>query len=184
MKSLNKVVIGMAALVLLTGCGGTKVSKDKFQEKVDALEAHEYSEATVKYDVNLTGTLEEKGKGEVKFTKKDGVWTTDDTKHASLSFYLTSIKGQKMQDDSEKDGIKITYTYYVNPMKIVSTQKGENKDGDNYVKYNNSSTIVMDKYGYPTSISSKVDSEAKITELGITVSTSTKGTEKYTISYK
>ena len=183
MKSLNKVFIGMAALVLLTGCGGTKVSKDKFQEKVDALEAHEYSEATVKYDVNMTGTIEEKGKGEVKFTKKDGVWTTDDTKHASLSFYLTSIKGQKMQDNSEKDGIKTTYTYYVNPMKIVSTQKGESKDGDDYIKVDSSSTVVMDKYGYPTSISSKTNYEAKVT-IGVTVTTSSKGTEKYTISYK
>ena len=55
-KNLNKLFIGATALALLTGCGAQKVSREKFQEAVNKLEEHTYTEAVVKYDIDATGT--------------------------------------------------------------------------------------------------------------------------------
>ena len=69
MKHLNKVFAGAAVLVLLTGCDLFKhsISAEQYQEKVDKLEAHQYSEAVVTVKEQITGTLslhsnKEKGK--------------------------------------------------------------------------------------------------------------------------
>ena len=78
MKALAKVMMGVAALVLLTGCGPSKTTYDNFHKK--AQEAHEkgnsYTSAT------LSGTSEDDGSKTTikskKFTKTSLGWQAVD----------------------------------------------------------------------------------------------------------
>ena len=84
MKVLNKVVIGMASLVLLTACGPSKCSYAKFHEEaVKAVEkAPEYKKMTAKGEIksslmNLTiDAVLEKKDGEWELTKGDALSAT------------------------------------------------------------------------------------------------------------
>ena len=50
MKKFTTLVMSMAAVFALTACGkGSKVSEEQFKEKANAVEAHQYSSASVKY---------------------------------------------------------------------------------------------------------------------------------------
>ena len=185
MKNFKRIIIGMSALVLLTACGGQKVSRAKFQAKIDALEEHTYSEATVKYSINLTGTSGKKESGTVTFRNVSGLWVTDDLAHEGYGAMLYSYKGQKAPEDSIENNIKYKYTFYINPLKVVATVKGENKtDDNNFSKVNDKISVTMDKYGYTTSYVQNVDEHSKGVVLGTAFETKVKGTEKYTISYK
>lgn len=64
MKILNKVVIGMASLVLLTACGPSKVSYDKYHEK--ALEAAKKENGFTKVEVNGKAKYAQEGEGTKK----------------------------------------------------------------------------------------------------------------------
>ena len=71
MKHLNKIFAGAAVLVLLTGCDLFKhsISAEKYQEKVDKLEQHQYSEATVTVKEEI---VEEQKANEVMHTTNTG----------------------------------------------------------------------------------------------------------------
>ena len=88
MKILNKVVIGMASLCLLTACGPSKVSYDKFHEK--AVEAVKNAPAYVKFTAK--GTLKASSLSltlDDVFEKKDGEWTL--TKGDALDALVASM---------------------------------------------------------------------------------------------
>ena len=185
MKNFKRVLIGMSALVLLTACGGQKVSKEKFQEKIDALEEHAYSEAVVKYESKRSGTTEKNEKGEVKFNYVAGVWVAEDLTKEAYGAFLYSIRGQKVHDDSEANGFKYQYKYYINPLKVVYTETGEKKnDDDNFSKLNNKYSTTMDKYGFVTAYSASIDEHTKGSAFGVSAEVKIKGTDKISISYK
>ena len=200
MKVLNKVFMGAAMLVLLTACGAQKISSEKFQAKIDALEEHQYQEATVKYvsDMVGTGMLEsqtEKENYSVKFTwnADAGMWSTEDTEHALDAQYLMCIKGLKVSDMEERpeeipDEIDYKVTYY-SDFSVVTSINGSysgEEDGANVeAKYNKcSEKIKFDKYGYVILMEEKMDMSGKASFGGVTMEGAQKGKVKVTVSYK
>ena len=200
MKVLNKVFMGAAMLVLLTACGPQKISAEKFQAKIDALEEHQYQEATVKYvsDMVGTGMLEsqtEKEDYSVKFTwnADAGMWSTEDTEHALDAQYLMCIKGLKVSDMEERpeeipDEIDYKVTYY-SDFSVVTSINGSysgEEDGANVeAKYNKcSEKIKFDKYGYVILMEEKMDMSGKASFGGMTMEGAQKGKVKVTVSYK
>ena len=200
MKVLNKVFMGAAMLVLLTACGPQKISAEKFQAKIDALEEHQYQEATVKYvsDMVGTGMLEsqtEKENYSVKFTwnADAGMWSTEDTEHALDAQYLMCIKGLKVSDMEERpeeipDEIDYKVTYY-SDFSVVTSINGSysgEEDGANVeAKYNKcSEKIKFDKYGYVILMEEKMDMSGKASFGGMTMEGAQKGKVKVTVSYK
>lgn len=200
MKVLNKVFMGAAMLVLLTACGAQKISAEKFQAKIDALEEHQYQEATVKYvsDMVGTGMLEsqtEKENYSVKFTwnADAGMWSTEDTEHALDAQYLMCIKGLKVSDMEERpeeipDEIDYKVTYY-SDFSVVTSINGSysgEEDGANVeAKYNKcSEKIKFDKYGYVILMEEKMDMSGKASFGGMTMEGAQKGKVKVTVSYK
>ena len=200
MKVLNKVFMGAAMLVLLTACGPQKISAEKFQAKIDALEEHQYQEATVKYvsDMVGTGMLEsqtEKENYSVKFTwnADAGMWSTEDTEHALDAQYLMCIKGLKVSDMEERpeeipDEIDYKVTYY-SDFSVVTSINGSysgEEDGANVeAKYNKcSEKIKFDKYGYVILMEEKMDISGKASFGGVTMEGAQKGKVKVTVSYK
>ena len=200
MKVLNKVFMGAAMLVLLTACGAQKISSEKFQAKIDALEEHQYQEATVKYvsDMVGTGMLEsqtEKENYSVKFTwnADAGMWSTEDTEHALDAQYLMCIKGLKVSDMEERpeeipDEIDYKVTYY-SDFSVVTSINGSysgEEDGANVeAKYNKcSEKIKFDKYGYVILMEEKMDISGKASFGGVTMEGAQKGKVKVTVSYK
>ena len=204
MKVLNKVFMGAAMLVLLTACGAQKISAEKFQAKIDALEEHQYQEATVKYVSDMVGTgmaeeTTEKEDYSVKFTwnADTNSWGTEDTEHALDVQYLMCIKGMDISEMEERpEGIpeQIDYkvTFY-SDLSVVTSINGS-YSGEQEVmgvtanveyKYNKCTTKVKcDKYGYLILMEEKVDMSAKMSASGVTMEGTQKGTTKVTISYK
>ena len=204
MKVLNKVFMGAAMLVLLTACGPQKISAEKFQAKIDALEEHQYQEATVKYvsDMVGTGMLEsqtEKENYSVKFTwnADAGMWSTEDTEHALDAQYLMCIKGVKVSDMAERpegmpDEIDYKVTYY-SDFSVVTSINGSYSGQEEIMgttanveyKYNKcSEKAKFDKYGYMVLMEEKTDMSAKMSAGGITMEGTQKGSVKITVSYK
>lgn len=203
MKNLNKFFVGVATLVLLTACA-QKISAEKFQAKIDALEEHQYQEATIKYvsDMVGTGTSEattEKKNYSVKFTWNADTqsWGTEDTEHALDAQYLMCIKGMKVSEMEERPDIipeQIDYkvTYY-SDFSVVTSVNGS-YSGEQEVlgvkvnaeyKYNKCTTKVkFDKYGYVILMDDKIDSSVKMSSSGYTAEGTQKGTRKVTVSYK
>ena len=203
MKNLNKFFVGAATLVLLTACA-QKISAEKFQAKIDALEEHQYQEATIKYvsDIVGTGTAEsatEKKDYSVKFTWNADTqsWGTEDTEHALDAQYLMCIKGMKVSEMEERPEIipeQIDYkvTFY-SDLSVVTSINGS-YSGEQEVmgvtanaeyKYNKCTTKVKcDKYGYLILMEDKVDTYVKMSASGVTMEATEKGTRKVTVSYK
>ena len=200
MKVLNKVFMGAAMLVLLTACGPQRISAEKFQAKIDALEEHQYQEATVKYvsDMVGTGMLEsqtEKENYSVKFTwnADAGMWSTEDTEHALDAQYLMCIKGLKVSDMEERpegipDEIDYKVTYYADFSVVTSingSYSGEEDGANVEAKYNKcSEKIKFDKYGYVILMEEKMDMSGKASFGGMTMEGAQKGKVKVTVSYK
>lgn len=196
MKVLNKVLMGTATLVLLTGCA-KNVDVTEFQAKVDAMEAHEYSQATVKYDVNLRTSTQglpdtvTNEKGEVKFTynadKKE--WETTDEAHEGYGIYIRSIQGKKVDVPEVQSGITQEVKYSINSFmkqyKMEITRTGGYESDDlsfRYDKYKEAYTF--NKYGYLTKYSYEINATASGVVLGEAFSSSENGFKKITISYK
>ena len=199
MKVLNKVFMGAAMLVVLTACGPQKVSAEKFQAKIDALEEHQYSEAVVKYEYNMVGTgimeeITDNSKGEAKFTRQDSGWVAEKAEDQELASYLYTIKGMKIdQDDHSEDipeGVDYKVTYYVNPLQVVTYTNGkgtmEIMEGVNAEMTMNKckDTIQFDKYGYFVKETAKVDVTMKASVSGMSMEGTEKGSYKITVSYK
>ena len=140
MKVLNKIVIGAAALVLLTACGPSKVSYAKFHEQAEAAIKKEvtYKKVTVKGKIEASSTTLSL---DVEFTMKDGSWdmTKGDVVSGAMAIVFLSETADLVPEDS-----KTTY-YAGGGFKTVS------KDDDG------SGTMTWNSYARLTSAKGKSD---------------------------
>lgn len=194
MKNLNKILLGGAALVLLTGCDlfKTSISADKYQEKVDKLEQHQYSEATVTVKEEIVGTgmyvddsasIDETGK--LTWNSEKGEWVPEDEADVNLKYYVYSLYGKKITDvivTPESSTLEIENTYYSN-LEVKTVIKGSVKIEEyqletTYDKYQ--MNYKFDKYGWMTSYKMVCNSS---TTMG-TQSGTSKHSRTIKISYK
>ena len=205
MKKLATLAMGLAAVCALTACGkGSKVSEEQFKEKATAVEEHEYTSATVKFDYSDITTFEDskeedqkhEGKGEIKFEKKDGKWTTeskDEYVEVAASYLEGNLKDLAKADISAELGALYSFaetncTFYVNPFGLEYTIKGEGELLGAKMTVDQKGYMSFDKYGYLTKVESngKVDSEFSQEIAGVKISYKSHTTSKATatISYK
>ena len=194
MKHLNKVFAGAAVLVLLTGCDLFKhsISAEKYQEKVDKLEAHQYSEAvvTVKEQITGTGMYAESTKNDeetvaLTWNAEINDWEAQDDGDNLFKYYVLTLKGKKVDDVisvPENSNLDIKTTYYSN-LEVKVDIKGSIRveDIDMTVRYDKyQMNYKFDKYGYITSYKVLCNSSTTVgTESG-----THNETRKITVSYK
>ena len=145
MKVLNKVVLGMASLVLLTGCMSKTNYSDFHKKAVEAEEkAPEYKKATAKGNVKLKVlTAEVSYDVDCKFVKnEDGDWEVDGEKGDGA---LTALAYLSYRASMVGDSGDITY-YAGNGFKATA------KDEDSSTSY------VFNQYGYVTSAKGQSES--------------------------
>ena len=142
MKVLNKLMIGAAALTLLTGCSllQQKVSYEKFHEK--AVAAHDKGHSYVKAVLN--GTMEASGMSikfeKLEYTYASGVWQAKDSSVAAYAGAM--IVGTEAISVTDEEG----QTYYVgNGFKV--TMKDDDGTG----------TAVFNAAGLMTSMKTTAD---------------------------
>lgn len=187
MKNLSKTMVGLVAVLALGACSGSSVSAEKFAEEARKVEDHTYTEAVIKYDLDLDMLIvKDQANGEVKFTYEDGEWTTDSTDEHELSLYIyleTNVREFNAADaviefdDVDPKDLKINY--YVNPFKV--TLSGNVKDSETGSKTNVKCEYKFDKYGYATYLYTDINSTLK----GLDKKEYTlKMYEKINISYK
>ncbi len=127
MKALAKVLMGAAALVLLTGCGPQKVSYDKFHEKAVAAhdKGHSYTKAKISGSSESSGSTTKYDK--VEFVLASGVWQP---KEVSLTnIVLSAFVGMEAQSVPEDEDS----TYYAgNGFKVTM----KNDDGKGSASFN------------------------------------------------
>ena len=140
MKNLNKLFVGAAALVLLTACGPSKVSYEKFHEKAEAAAEKDpgYTKATAKgtfYSNNLG--IEVTIKLDNTFVKGNEGWVLKEDEESNAGT-LAAIGLLSMRASTVGENDKTTY-YAGNGFKTVTTSdKGD-------------TTIVYNSNGYVTS---------------------------------
>ena len=147
MKVLNKIVMGCAALVLLTGCA-TKCTFEKFKEK--ATEAAQkdsgYKKCVVKgsakasalgMDISLTLDHE--------FVKTENGWQLQKGDEGASGAAAAALMAYRAVDFTYKEDADCTY-YAGNGFKIVE----KTDDGD--------ATMKFDRFGYITSMKGKSES--------------------------
>lgn len=141
MKILNKVVIGMATLCLLTACGPSKVSYAKFHEAaVEAVKKEvSYTKVTVKGTSKASSVSVEL---DLEYTLKDGQWemTKGDAVSALVGTVLIGMTADLVTEDE-----KTTY-YAGGGFKTVT------KDGDD------TGTVTWNANARLTSIKGKTSS--------------------------
>ena len=201
MMKFPKLIIGLSAMTFLTGCSflpiSQKISESKFQDQLDNMETHYYSQATVSYNYNMTGTglLEDygdKSTGEIiykfDYSVKSWTYTSRDSKAEDFLILLYSLKGRKITTityDEDNPEIKITTTYYKNPLKFTVKRNGTFLQSGISFNINETTSYTMNKYGYCTKVSFKADDSVHGTlSSGITMDGTQKGTETISISYK
>ena len=196
-----KLIIGLSAMTFLTGCSflpiSQKISESKFQDQLDNMETHYYSQATVSYNYNMTGTglLEDygdKSTGEIiykfDYSVKSWTYTSKDSKAEDFLILLYSLKGSKITTttyDEDYPEIIITTTYYKNPLKFTVKRKGNFLQSGVTFNINETTSYTLNKYGYCTKVSFKADDSVHGTlSSGITMDGTQKGTETISIAYK
>lgn len=164
MKVLNKVVIGMASLCLLTACGPSKVSYDKFHEAAVEAAKNENGytkvvvdgKAKMKYSDGNTTTTKEYTFDKFEFTgytngrldavtlaAKMAALVLDTNEAKFIAFSLSVATAESLGSDSKA-------TYYTGGFQVTV------KD-DNY-----KSTVKFDKNGLPVSYSYSGDGSGSI----------------------
>ena len=193
MKHLNKIFAGAAVLVLLTGCDLFKhsISAEKYQEKVDKLEAHQYSEATVTIKEVMNGTgfhagtnIDQEDTGTFNWNSETREWeAADELTDPYLRFNIYSLQGKKVTDVINKPSsstLEFKVTYYSN-LEVKTVIKGSITTDEYTVTYDKYETnYKFDKYGYITSYKMVCNSSSiRGGEQGTQHNTLT-----YTVSYK
>ena len=127
MKNLNKLFVGAAALVLLTACGPSKVSYEKFHEKAEAAAEKDpgYTKATAKgtfYSNNLG--IEVTIKLDNTFVKGNEGWVLKEGEESNAGT-LAAIGLLTMRASTVGENDKTTY-YAGKGFKTVTTSdKGD-----------------------------------------------------------
>ena len=184
MKKIITLATGLLAIFALTACNakGKEVKAEEFKEQAEKIEEHQYNEATVKYtyasDVKIPGTdlldsetadsLNEEKKGEAVFTFKDGEWTTTDEEAEDVfdGMIGVSLKDANLDLDnltagmesmSEEYGVDSAVKYYVNPLGVEVSAKGDFKEDGSDGSLDMYEYIAFDKYGYINKLDAKID---------------------------
>lgn len=183
MKKIITFITGLIAVCALTACNakGKEVKAEEFKEQAEKIEEHQYNEATVKYtyasDVKIpnfglsedeTGPLNEEKKGEAVYTFKDGEWTTTDEEAEGLFYGLIGITLKDadldldnltagMETMSEEYGIDSVVKYYVNPLGVEVSAKGDIKEDGADGSLDIYEYLAFDKYGYINKLDAKID---------------------------
>ena len=197
MKKFTALVMGLTAVFALTACNskGKEVKAEEFKEKSAKVEDHQYSEATIKYSYSNeyevpnfgemfgdllgdeaeslegeTGPSKESGKGEAKFTFKDGEWTTEEKELSEDIIDLVGISFKDADFDMEElttqyesmaqqYGIKSTLKFYVDPFGVEVTAKGDINDEETKStgKLDVYEYVSFDKYGFLNKLNVKVN---------------------------
>ena len=204
MKKITTLVMSMTAVFALTACGkGSKVSEEQFKEKANAVEAHQYSSATVKYSYSSVTKTEgeddkkDEGNGTIEFTFSDGKWsTTSSDKYASeVKYYVgANVKDLLAAQDlsaalsGDAEGVESKMTYYTNPLGIEYSTKGSYESDSFKMSIDEKGYYAFDKYGFLTKVESSGTNseEMNVSALGVTVASKATVTSKenITISYK
>ena len=193
MKHLNKVFAGAAVLVLLTGCDLFKhsISAEKYQEKVDKLEAHQYSEATVTVKEVMNGTgyhagtnIDQEDTGTFNWNSETNEWeAADEQTDPYLRFNIFCLQGKKVTDVITKPSsstLEFKVTYYSN-LEVKTVIKGSITMDEYSVTYDKYETnYKFDKYGYITSYKMVCNSSSTMGGESATQH----NTRTYTVSYK
>lgn len=144
MKVLNKIVMGCAALVLLTGCA-TKCTFEKFKEEANKAAEKDpgYKKSVVKgsakvstFGAEVSLTLNH------EFVKTENGWQLQKGDEGAASLAAAALMAYRAVDFTVKEDED--YTYYAgNGFKIVE----KTDDGE--------ATMKFDKFGYITTMKGK-----------------------------
>lgn len=138
MKNVSRFFVGAAALVLLTACGPSKVSYEKFHEQ--AVSAYEKAKEKT-YDVTLKGSYKDEDSGET--SKMDNVvlkWNKGAFEATSIA-HLDEVAAALIMNGliAKAAANDENTTYYAgNGFKAIT----KNDNGE--------SKLVWNKYGLPT----------------------------------
>ena len=140
MKVLNKIVIGAAALVLLTACGPSKVSYAKFHEQAVAAAKKEVSYKKVKFSGKSKTSSTEITLSAV-YELKDGKWqmTEGGAVEAVVTATYIAMTADTIAEDEKS-------TYYAGNGFKVTRQDGDDK-----------ATMTWNEYGLLTSAKGKAN---------------------------
>ena len=160
MKILNKVVIGAAALVLLTACGPSKVSYDKFHEQ--ALEAAKKENGYTKAVVKGKAKMKDEGKT-VEYTFDSLEFTGYTNGRMSALEIAAAEAAAVLKGEVYAIAVGLTFntaeiapksdklTYYTGGFQIVQEEDGVKQ------------TVKYDANGLPTSIKLAGDGSGSVT---------------------
>ena len=216
MKKFTTLVMGMTAVFALTACGGkgSEVSEEKFKEKAAAVEEHQYSEVTIKWDSSekmtmpdmeklfTTGevemkTEEDSAKGEAKFTFDNGEWKTDSKENGIAEF--ASMVGLTLKDAdfdlsdmsesyeamAEQYGIEAKQKFYTGPLGYEVSAKGSyNDEKTGSGKVDLYCYVAFDQYGYITKYDVKVETSGTAKYAEKSYSSSMSMKAAVTLAYK
>ena len=160
MKVLSKGIIGVVALFSLCSCGkGTKVSIEKFIEKVEEIDSNDsYKQAKFTYVLSVTfadGKKENRQYAGI-YVKENGSWASgsdkNDIKADSQFMYLLNYVHLSCFDEFfYEDTLSDTEVkYYVNPFSLDWTYKSEDKDHGYKSSQEIHECYEWDDYGYVT----------------------------------
>lgn len=146
MKVLNKIVMGCAALVLLTGCA-TKCTFEKFKEK--ATEAAQKDSGYKKCVVKGSATAGGQGMSlsftlNHEFIKTENGWVLNKGETGMSEAAAAVLMSYRAIDWTYKENANCTY-YAGNGFKVV--EKTDDGEG----------TMKFDKFGYVTSDKGKTE---------------------------
>ena len=215
MKKIIKTLLSLSAILVLAGCSkGTKVKEASFDEACAKLEEHQYNKMTISYEIDIkftdsgneqTTSLKESNDYEYRYAYIEELdewkwcWCRviplpedeeiNDYESEGLHLCYT-VKDERptVAHTASYDDVKVSSTYYTNPLKIVAKVKGT-ASGTNYTRtVNNVYTHEFgDKYGYMTKYTQTIDETYKgKTAVGGTYiyrDQAWKGTKRYTITY-
>ncbi len=190
MKHLSKTLLALSATLILTSCGGTKVTQEEFNKQAQAVEDHTYTSATLTYDVdeNMAGEAK-KEKGTIKYTFGEDGWTSEDEKADEYMEYLTvndkeAANGEGTAMGELPEGVEADVTYYVNPFKIEVKLDADISSEGQTMKVKGSGTTQFDKYGFLTSSVTNFEMSMNLEIMGNKIENESKINDKITISYK
>ncbi len=214
MKKFTTLVLGLTAVCALTACGGGRgkeVSAKEFKAEAAKIEEHQYTSATLNYDITTKGKtvdeesiaaallggeiktvdVDEHEKGTIEYKFEDGEWTTSsDDVHASQYLETLGESLKVMVETLPDEGVK-GYKFFVGPFGVEATLTLEPMELYDGIKAGSSMATYseFDKFGFVTKAEAKAttsmdfsaSSNEKLAKLG-TLESITNG--NITVSYK
>ena len=183
------LALGLVAASALASCAGGAVDAEKFAEEARKVEDHTYTEAVIKYEMDMNMLVfTDQSKGEIKYTRDEtGGWTTEsEDEHAEelKSNLETNVRSfdlsQALNEEEVPENVEYEIKYYVNPFKITFKVKGSGESEDAKTNVDGKGEFKFEKYGYLSY--SLVDMTMEGSAMGTSISM--KMYQKLNISYK